>query len=85
MKVEHRTMTHGKCPVDGRIDYYEVIVETSRVVYVEDIETAVDLYRGTEQTQESMCQALYAEISSCKWTLVGRHGLHTNSTVSCGQ
>lgn len=84
MKAVHRLMTHGVCPVDNRVDYYEVIVECDRVIKVEDIETAISYHRGTQQTQESMCQALYAEISSAKWTLRGRHGEHTDTEVSCG-
>lgn len=84
MKATHRLMTHGICPLDNRVDYYEVIVECNRMIKVESIETAVDQHRGSAQTQESMCQALYAEISSAKWTLIGRHGQHTDSEVSCG-
>lgn len=84
MKVEHRLFTHGICPIDGRIDYYEIVVEASKLVKVEDIETAVSYHRGTIQTQESMCQALFAEISSAKWTLIGRHGTQTDTKVTCG-
>lgn len=84
MHVEHRLFTHGKCPIDGRIDYYEVIVTADKLVKVEDIEQAVSYYRGTVHTQETMCQALYAEISSAKWTLVGKHGIYTNTKVTCG-
>lgn len=84
MQAVHKLMIHARCPIENRVDYYEVTVECDRMIKVEDIETAVANHRGSTDSQESLCQALYSEISSARWTLTGRHGKHTDTTVTCG-
>lgn len=82
--VVHKTIVHGKCPINGLWDYYELEVRTSGFVRCEDIEIACNRIRGSEMTQEQMAEELREsrEIpSDCVILLRGRHGQNVETLV----
>lgn len=75
-------MVHGRCPINGSWDYYELDVQTTEFVKCEEIEFACDQVRGSELTQESIADELKCLLpSSCKLILQGRHGQNISTTI----
>ena len=82
--IVHTTTVHGRCPINGSWDYYELEVRTDGFVKCEDIEAACDRVRGSEMTQEAMAEELRLadEIpSDCVIVLRGRHGQNVSTLV----
>lgn len=90
MRVEHRTMIHGRCPINGATDYYELSVCVIGFLKAEDVEATAEIVRGSELTQEDMLARIKEELplgeSSMVWLrLTGRHGQNVNTIVeACG-
>ena len=82
MIVLHKTMVHGRCPINDSWDYYILEVRTDGFVKCEDIEDACDTVRGKSMTQEDMAIKLRSLIPShCSLSLRGRHGQNTRTVV----
>lgn len=82
MKVTHILTMTAKCPVDDRLDEYEVIVKTERLIKVEAILTETEHYKEIAAYQEDICKSL-SEKLGCEVTLIGIHsGVKTE--VTCG-
>jgi hypothetical protein len=80
--IVHKTMVHGRCPINGSWDYYTLEVRTDEFVRCEDIEEACDSVRGSEQTQERMAYELREKLPShCVLVLQGRHGQNVQTMV----
>lgn len=83
MYCEHKLMTHCRCPVDQRCDYYEVIVSCDDTIYVEKIEEVVESFRDSEMTQEALTQAIHRKIGlPCEVQTIGQHGKYTGTRVT---
>lgn len=70
--TRHRTMIHARCP-HGPWDYYEVTVEPVAFLTVEDMEAALDGFRGTTAYQEDLTRDIAAKLGG-RVTTKGRHG-----------
>lgn len=80
MKVTHTLLMSAACPVAPRLDFYECVVVTDRLIRTEDIAKAVDAYYGAKIFQEQICQEL-ADKLQCQVTLRGEHsGVKTEVT-----
>lgn len=71
MRVIHETTFARRCPVDDAQDLYELRVETTRVVKVEDILAAVAALPETA-FQEAITVQLAAKLG-CAVTTIGYH------------
>lgn len=72
MLVRHSLTITAACPVDGKPDHYEAVVECTRVVKVEDILAAVDRLKAQKIYQEELTQEL-ARVLGAKVTTTGYH------------
>ena len=82
--IRHSSMVHGKCPVNGRWDYYQVDVETKEFLEVSELEEVLDFVRGTSKTQEEIAKNISMTLPyKCKITVVGRHSQNTETVVIC--
>lgn len=72
MLVRHSLTITASCPVDGKPDHYEAVVECVRVVKVEDILAAVQQLRDRKVFQEELTQEL-ARTLGAKVTTTGYH------------
>lgn len=80
--ITHKTMIHGKCPINGAWDYYEVTVRTESFIKCEDIEAVCDQVRGKGITQEEMAEELRELLpQDCSLTVRGRHGQNTQTMI----
>ena len=80
--ITHTTTIHGKCPINGAWDYYEVTVRTDAFLKCEDIEAACDQVRGKGITQEAMAEELRELLQSdCVLTVRGRHGQNIQTMI----
>jgi hypothetical protein len=80
--IVHSTMIHGRCPINGSWDYYDVEVRTDTFVKCEDIEAACDQVRGSELTQEAMAEELRERLPvDCVLIVRGRHGQNIETMV----
>ena len=80
MKVTHDVRVYGRCPVDGKSDYYDVTVTTMKVIKVEDIIAVVEAIKWPV-FQEEMTQQL-ANSLGCSIRSVGYHsGIKTTCEV----
>jgi NADPH-dependent 7-cyano-7-deazaguanine reductase QueF len=70
--VKHSLTITAACPVDGKPDHYEAVVECSRVLKVEDILAAVETLKGQKIFQEQLTQELARAIGA-KVTTTGYH------------
>jgi len=70
--VRHSLTITASCPVDGKPDHYEAVVECVRVVKVEDILAAVQQLRDRKVFQEELTQEL-ARTLGAKVTTTGYH------------
>jgi hypothetical protein len=89
MHVQHKTTIHAQCPENDGWDYYEVVVETSKIIPVESITSAFDEVRGQKMYQEELTDRLALGVSQCiadrvdvKITTRGTHGPHATE-VTC--
>ena len=83
MKVKHKSIVHGKCPINGRWDYYEVNVETEEFLEISELEELLDFVRGGNKTQEQMASDIALSLPySCTVTLTGRHSQNTETVVT---
>ena len=83
MKITHESMIHGKCPINGRWDYYKVVVETEEFVEISELEELLDFYRGTNKTQEDLAKNIALQLPhGCSVKLSGRHSQNTNTIVT---
>ena len=80
--ITHKTMIHGKCPINGAWDYYEVTVETESFNKCEDIEAACDRVRGKGITQEAIAAELRELLPrDCVLLVCGRHGQNMQTMI----
>jgi hypothetical protein len=80
MKVTHEMTFARRCPVDDALDHYELCVETTRTVKVEDILAAIEAL-PEKSFQEEITAALAAKLG-CSVTTVGYHsGVKTTCVV----
>jgi len=77
MRVEHRLSASGKCPVDGAIDSYKIIVRVQRVLKVEDILAAVRAHTAEPIFQERLTEQLAADLDAEVETVCIHSGVHT--------
>jgi NADPH-dependent 7-cyano-7-deazaguanine reductase QueF len=70
--VRHHLTITAACPVDGKPDRYEAVVECSRVLKVEDILAVVEALKGQKVFQEQLTQELARAIGA-KVTTTGYH------------
>jgi hypothetical protein len=70
--VRHTLTITAACPVDQKPDHYEAVVESSRIVKVEDILAAVARFTQTPMFQEELTQEL-ARVLAAKVTTTGYH------------
>ena len=75
----HKTLIHGRCPLNGCWDYYEVWFQTEEFVDVAEIEHTCDSIRGNTKTQEQMADFLKERFSACRITVTGRHTSNTHT------
>jgi len=79
MRVTHELTFHRQCPVDDALDHYELCVETTRTVKVEDILAAIEAL-PEKAFQEDITIALAAKLG-CRVTTIGYHsGIKTTCT-----
>lgn len=80
--IIHKSIIHGRCPINSNWDYYEVEVRTDDFVDVAELEAAFDKVRGAAQTQEDIANEL-RELIPASATLVmrGRHSQNTESMI----
>jgi hypothetical protein len=71
MRVIHELTFARRCPVDDAQDLYELRVETTRVVKVEDVLAAVEAL-PEQAFQEEITLKLAAQLG-CRVTTVGFH------------
>ena len=80
MIVTHEIQVYGRCPVDGKSDFYDVTITTMKVIKVEDIIVAVEAIEWPA-FQEEMTQQL-ADRLGCRVRSVGFHsGIKTTCEV----
>lgn len=72
MLVKHYLTITASCPVDGKPDHYEAVVECARVVKVEDILAAVESMKAQKIFQEQLTQELARSLGA-KVTTTGYH------------
>lgn len=72
MLVRHHLTATAKCPADGRIDHYELVVECKRVIEVEKILAEVARVQGQSLYQEEVTQHLAKRLKA-KVTTIGFH------------
>lgn len=78
--TRHRTIIHARCP-HGPWDYYEVTVEPSAFLTVEDMEAALDGFRGATAYQEDLTREIAAKLGA-RITTRGRHGTVDTEVVA---
>jgi len=79
MRVIHELIFLRQCPVDDAQDRYELFVETTRTVKVEDILAAIEAL-PEKAFQEDITAALAAKLG-CRVTTIGYHsGIKTTCT-----
>lgn len=80
MRVIHETTFSRRCPVDDALDRYELRVEASRTIKVEDILAAVEAL-PEKAFQEDITLTLAAKLG-CIVTTIGHHsGVKTTCTA----
>lgn len=80
MNVTHELTFARRCPVNDALDRYELRVETTRLVKVEDILAAVDAL-PEKAFQEDITTTLAAKLG-CQVTTIGYHsGVKTTCSV----
>lgn len=78
--ITHETKVFGRCPVDGKVDSYDVTITTRRFIKVEDILATIDEIQSPV-FQEAMTQLL-ADKLGCNVRSVGYHtGVKTTCEV----
>ena len=83
MKINHESMIHGKCPINGKWDYYKVVVKTEEFLEISELEELLDFHRGTNKTQEDLAKSIALQLPySCVVELSGRHSQNTNTVVT---
>jgi len=80
MRVTHELTFNRQCPVDDAQDRYELCVETTRTVKVEDILAAIEAL-PEKAFQEEITAALAAKLG-CRVTTVGYHSGVKTTCVS---
>jgi hypothetical protein len=81
VRVTHELVLRVRCPVDGAHDIYQVTVEASRLVKVEDILAAMGDVAKDAAFQEEITQRLAVALA-CTVTTVGHHsGVRTTCTA----
>jgi GTP cyclohydrolase I len=83
MRVTHTLQFACRCPVDDRQDVYECVVESDRVLKVEDIWAAVRRATERPEFQETITDRL-AEDLGCKVTTIGLHS-NVRTVATCGE
>lgn len=77
MRVEHKLNASGRCPVDGAIDSYKIVVRVQRVLKVEDILAAVQKNTAEPVFQERLTETLSAELDAEVETICIHSGVET--------
>ena len=71
---KHTTTIHGKCPLNGRWDYYTLTVTTDDFLRVEELEEICDFVRGKAMSQEEIADELSRTLPPhCTIEMTGRH------------
>jgi len=82
MRVTYSLEITAICPVDSKPDVYECVIESRRVIPVEDILKAAQTVKNMVSYQEEICQELHRSLACCV-RLTGYHsGVRTD--VVCG-
>lgn len=80
--IVHESIIHGRCPLNGNWDYYEVEIRTDDFVDIAELEAAFDKVRGSEKTQEDIANELRELIpGSCSLVIRGRHSQNTKTLI----
>lgn len=80
--ITHKTMLHGRCPINDSWDYYVLTVSTAEFIACEEIEAACNAVRGLELTQEAMAARLRELLPvHCMMQLSGRHGQNCKTSI----
>lgn len=78
----HKSIIHGKCPINARWDYYDVEIRSESFIKVEDVDATLDLVRGLNETQEDIAAKLKKALGKFfHVSLVGRHSQNTETRV----
>jgi NADPH-dependent 7-cyano-7-deazaguanine reductase QueF len=83
----HKAIVHGKCPINGSWDYYNVTIKTNQFVETEYVDGVMNAVRGQEITQETMASQIFdklrwaSKLENFKMSLVGRHGQNNELAV----
>ena len=81
----HETKIHGKCPINGSWDYYDVTVFTKEFLACEELEELCDFVRGKTLEQERIAEQLHSTIAvKHKLIVEGMHGQNSVLTVQLG-
>ena len=83
MRCRYELRLRSICPVNDGVDQYEVIIETTQEIRVEDLLDLVEHYRETKATQEEITQRLVKDFDEeVTVTTVGYHS-GVKTTVIC--
>lgn len=77
MKVRHSLQAPGRCPIDGAVDVYKIVVETDRVIFVETILAKVKALTAEPISQENLTMALAGELRARVFSTCVHSGVHT--------
>lgn len=81
MKCRYEAKLEGACPINGLPDHYEVIVERSSYIEIEEMLRKIGDLTGTKAFQEQLTVTL-AEMLNATVTTVGYHyGVKTTCTA----
>lgn len=80
MKVIHELSFDRRCPINDGFDHYDLVIETNRLITVEDILEAIDEL-PEKVFQEVITERLAARLK-CRVTTTGHHsGVKTTCTA----
>lgn len=80
--IVHKSTIHGRCPLGGCWDYYEVEIRTNGFVDVMELEAAFNQVRGLEHSQENIAYKLRELIpADCVLVIRGQHSQNTTTLV----
>lgn len=82
MKTIHELSAAFCCPVDAAVDVYQITVETSHMIKVEDIIAAVRSQQKKPVFQEDLTARLSGIISASVTTIGFHSGVKTTCSVS---
>jgi len=81
MLVRHEFQIEATCPVDGKPDLYDAVLETTCLVYVEDILAALIEVRSLKVPQERLTADLARKLGGTLTTVGYHSGVKTTVTA----